>query len=175
MRKVTEDFRSRSLIGVFLSLHPSKGRSTEEVEELDAIYQRGDHVLCVVVELTLQILVEGNLDEDSEDEYSENDNYNEAEIPYLEPCPTCDPANPYDYVCPVPIPTEPGLRITELDQAQGHNFCTYCGDIMPIQNIPEESCESCGNFSCFGLRKEDTPEGLDAQLFKAKGIHLLRN
>jgi hypothetical protein len=42
--KVTDDFRANSLLDVYLLINPSKARSSEEIEELNAEYKRGDPV-----------------------------------------------------------------------------------------------------------------------------------
>lgn len=45
VEKVTDDFRTNTLLDIYLKMHPSKTRSQDEIEELDAAYKRGDTVL----------------------------------------------------------------------------------------------------------------------------------
>lgn len=45
VRKVTDDFRAKNLLDVYLTMNPSKSRSSDETAELDAEYKRGDTVL----------------------------------------------------------------------------------------------------------------------------------
>lgn len=42
--KVTDDFRANSLLGVYLTMYPTKARSPAELQDLDAEYKRGDPV-----------------------------------------------------------------------------------------------------------------------------------
>jgi len=42
--KVTEDFRANNLVEFYLKQHPSKARSQDDIEELDAAYKRGETV-----------------------------------------------------------------------------------------------------------------------------------
>ena len=42
---ITDDFRTNTLLDIYLKMHPSKTRSEDEIEELDAAYKRGDTVL----------------------------------------------------------------------------------------------------------------------------------
>jgi len=45
VRKVTDDFRAKNLLDVYLTMNPSKSRLSSETAELDAEYKRGDNVL----------------------------------------------------------------------------------------------------------------------------------
>ena len=67
---------------------------------------------------------------------------------FHDPCPTCDPNNRFGYVCPVPVPTAPGQQIPRDFVVQGHQFCGFCGNLMPVRGIVEEVCASCSTYSC---------------------------
>lgn len=87
---------------------------------------------------------------DSEDDGGDDD---DDEGPIIEPiyhtpCPTCDPNNYLGYICPIPVPTAPGQQIPLDRHIQGHAFCGFCGNLMPVRGIIEEKCASCPLYSC---------------------------
>lgn len=45
VQKATDDFRAKNLLDIYLTMNPSKSRSSDETAELDAEYKRGDIVL----------------------------------------------------------------------------------------------------------------------------------
>lgn len=157
MKKVTDDFRANSLLETYLVMNPRKARSQAELQELDEEYTRGDSVRPPKsASNKTQIPVGLNMDSDDDISVSGD----EMDHIFHGPCPTCDPNNRFGYVCPVPVPIAPGQRITQDLVVQGHKLCGFCGDLMPLRDILEEICASCGTYSCHGIRANECPDSM---------------
>ena len=89
-----------------------------------------------------------------EDSLTEDDGMDDlgGEPLYYDPCACCTQGNSRGFTCPIPVPTAPGQQIpSDRDPPTGHVLCKFCGQLMPIRNIPTETCASCHGHYCGGL------------------------
>ncbi|EPQ54559.1 hypothetical protein GLOTRDRAFT_77157 [Gloeophyllum trabeum ATCC 11539] len=125
---VTPSRAIQRMVDLLLKAAPHKARPERERQQADEVYTAGSMRIPLPREPSPEPTIHQNTD-------------------LARPCPHCDPANPWGWRCPQPIPDP----VADLDHAwhlddgapPGHAYCGNCENLMALNAPTSTKCDLC--------------------------------